>query len=139
MTLEDEQGSEAPKVAPSDVVDPFERRRERNYDGSRPLRWPELEAVAQFLATPKHLREFKTFTDVAKHFEVSRMTIYRWSRHVDVLTRVGYLLSQNELKGDLVARLHWERIVTGQVRAAIKGDTTAANFCQKRAWPSSST
>jgi hypothetical protein len=137
MTIDDKPDSEALNVAPDDIVDRFERKRKRNYDGSKPLGWPELEAVAQFLATPKPIREFKTFVDLAKHFNVSRMTIYRWSRHVDVLTRAEYLLAQNQLKGDLVARLYWDRIVMGQVRAAINGDTRAAKFCENRAWPES--
>jgi len=105
-----------------------------NYDGAEPLS-PEFEEIAEFLATPKQIREFKTFTDLARHLNVSRMTVYRWTRDVAVLRRAEYLLAQNRLKGDLVARLNWERIVMGQVRAALKGDTRAAKFCQECAWP----
>lgn len=121
-------------VSSGDKSDRFDRRERPNYDGSRSLR-PELETVAQFVATPRHFREIETFADLAQHLAVSRMTVYRWTRHPDVLKRVGYLLAENELKGDLVARLHWERIVQGQIQAAIKGDTKAALFCERRAWP----
>jgi uncharacterized protein YerC len=120
-----------------DTLDRAECNRDQCYDGTTPLECPELEAVAEFLATPKPIREFKTFNDLAKHFGVSRMTIYRWTRNEDVLQRAQFLVTQNQVKGDLVARLLWERIVMGQVRAAVTGDTRAAEFCEKRAWPKS--
>jgi hypothetical protein len=138
MTIDDIPDSseaQARNLPAADTLGHARRKRKRNYDGTDPLDYPELEAVAEFLATPKHIRDIKTFTDLAKHFNVSRMTIYRWTRDEDVLKRAEYLLTLNQLKGDLVARLHWDRIVMGQVRAAIKGDTRAAKFCEKRAWP----
>jgi hypothetical protein len=42
------------------------------------------------------------------------------------------------LAGDLIARLHRERIAARQVRAAAAGDTKAAQFCKERAWPEDS-
>lgn len=47
------------------------------YDGHEPLEYPGHEAVAQYLAAPESLREFKSFSDLANHFHVSRMTIHR--------------------------------------------------------------
>jgi hypothetical protein len=107
----------------------------KNYEGSKALPWPELEEVAQFLSTPKDCRTFKTVTDLATTFGVTRMTIYRWTKHPDVLTRADYLLRQHQERGDLIARLFWDKIVRGQVQAAMKGDTKAALFCERRAWP----
>ena len=134
MADDTEKHSEIADVASADKAYGFERRERVNYDGCRALR-PELETVAQFLATPRHFREIKTFDELAQQLAVSRMTVYRWTRHGDVLKRVEHLISQNELKGDLVARLNWERIVQGQIRAAMKGNTRAALFCERRAWP----
>src|SRR5579863_2550485 len=137
MTIDDQPDSneaQGRKVPPADVLYRARQKRGEFYDGTAPVEYPELEAVAEFLATPKAIREIKTFTDLAKHLNVSRMTIYRWTQDEDVLRRAEYLLSQNKLKGDLVARLHWSRIVMAQVRAAIKGDTKAAEFCQKHTW-----
>lgn len=138
MTTDDKQNlndSQETNQPPARKLDLARRRRKRNYDGTKPLEYPELEALAEFLSTPKQFREFRTFADLAEKFDVSRMTIYRWSRDADVLLRAEFLVTINQAKGDLVARLHWDRIVLGQVRAALKGNTKAAEFCEKRAWP----
>ena len=63
------------------------------------------------------------------------MTVYRRTKDLDVLERVDWLLTHHKLAGDLTARLHWKRIVAGQVKAAAAGDTKAAQFCKEVAWP----
>jgi hypothetical protein len=138
MTIDNKQDSHEAQgrhLGPGDTLDRTRRKRRKNYDGTTRLEYPELEAVAEFLVTPKSIREVKTFMALAKSFGVSRMTVHRWTRDEDVLKRAAYLVTQNQLKGDLVARLHWDRIVMGQVRAAMNGNTKAAEFCEKRAWP----
>lgn len=114
------------------------RKRKRKFDKSTPLDSPEAEAIAQYLATPKSIRDFKSLTDLARNFNVSRMTVYRRTKELSVLQRAEWLLQHHMLAGDLIARLHWERIVAGQVRAAAAGDTKAAQFCKERAWPEDS-
>ena len=66
------------------------------------------------------------------------MTIYRRSKELSVLQRAEWLLQHHMLAGDLIPRLHWERIMAGQVRAAAAGNTKAAQFCKERAWPDDS-
>ena len=111
------------------------RMRKREFDRTSPLDLPEDEAIAQYLATPKSIREFKSFSELAKHFNISRMTVYRRSKDSNILQRVEWLLTQHKLAGDLIARLNWGRIVAGQVKAAVSGDTKAAQFCKDCAWP----
>jgi hypothetical protein len=126
-----EAGSD-PQTAPNP---PDSRKRKRKFDRTKPLDAPEDEAIAQYLATPRSIREFKSFGELAKHFNISRMTAYRRSKDLSILQRVEWLLAQHKLAGDLVARLNWGRIVAGQVKAAVAGDTKAAQFCKERAWP----
>lgn len=139
MTIDNQSGlseDRAPGVPAADTTQYRRRKRRKEYDGSTPLEeW--LEKVADFLATPRYIREIKTLSDLAVHLKVSRMTVYRWAHDEEVLTRARYLLEANETNGDHFARLYWDRIVMGQVRAAIKGDTRAAKFCEQRAWPKS--
>ena len=105
------------------------------HDPTKPLNSPEDEAIAQYLSTPKSIREFKSFSELARHFNISRMTAYRRSKDRSILLRVQWLLLSHQLAGDQIARLNWGRIVAGQVKAAVAGDTKAAIFCQERAWP----
>jgi hypothetical protein len=114
------------------------RKRKRKFDKSKPLDSPEDEAIAQYRATPKSVRDFKSLTDLARHFNISRMTVYRRSKELSVLQRAEWLLQHHMLAGDLIPRLHWERIMAGQVRAAAAGDTRAAQLCKERAWPDGS-
>jgi hypothetical protein len=111
------------------------RNRKRKTNGKKPLELPVDEAVAQYLAAPKSIRDFRTFSELAEHFKISRMTAYRRSKDPVVLQRAEWLLTHHKLAGDLIARLHWERIVAGQVKAAVAGDTKAAQFCKEQAWP----
>jgi hypothetical protein len=96
------------------------------------------EAIAEYLATPKSIRQFKSFGELADHFNISRMTVYRHSKDLMVLRRTEWLVRHYKLSGDLVARRNWDRIVAGQVKAAIAGNTKAAQFCKERAWPEES-
>jgi hypothetical protein len=105
------------------------------YDPTKPLDSPEDEAIAQYLSTPKSIREFKSFSELATHFNISRMTAYRRSKDPSILQRVEWLLTHHKHAGDLIARLSWARIVAGQVKAAVAGNTKAAQFCKERAWP----
>ena len=114
------------------------RKRKRKFNKTKPLDSPADEAIAEYLATPKSIRQFKSFSELAQHFNISRMTAYRRSKDSNVLQRVEWLLARHKLAGDLIARLHWGRIVAGQVKAAIAGDTKAAQFCKERAWPEQS-
>jgi len=116
-------GAAAPAFAPN---------RKRKFDPTKPLDAAEDEAVAQFLATPKSLREFKSTAELGARFGLSRMTIFRRTKEKHVLDRVEYLLRNYIRAGDLFALKAWPRIVRGQVRAAVGGDTKAAVFCLER-------
>lgn len=127
-----EAGSE-PQTSPNRPDSP--RKYKRKFNKTKPLDSPADEAIAEYLSTPKSIRQFRSFTELAEHFTISRMTVYRRSKDPRILQRVEWLLTQHKLSGDLVARLHWDRIVAGQVKAAIRGDTKAAQFCKEAAWP----
>jgi hypothetical protein len=131
------QAAQENDTEPQATLNPPEppRKRKRIFDRTRPLESPEDEAIAQYLATPKLIREFKSITELAAHFKISRMTVYRRTKDLAVLQRTEWLLTHHRLAGDLVARLNWERIVAGQVQAAVAGDTRAAQFCKEQAWP----
>src|SRR5580692_8346882 len=110
------------------------KARQRKFDPREPLDRPEDEAIAQYLSAPRSIREFKSLSDLGLRFKISRMTVYRRSKQLEVLERTQWLLRNYKLAGDLVAKLNWERIVKGQVRAAVTGDTRAAEFCKAVAW-----
>ncbi|MGB2890895.1 MAG: hypothetical protein WBC04_24650, partial [Candidatus Acidiferrales bacterium] len=110
------------------------RKYRRSYNGQEPLDYPGHEALAQHLATARSEREF-TLTALAEHFKVSRMTVHRWKRDPDVLRRADYLARANKPAGDLIVKANWELIAWAQVDKAIAGDTQAAKFCERRAWP----
>jgi len=129
-----EQPNEAPPQAALNPRD-LPQKRKGKPDKTKPLDSPEDEAIAQYLTTPKSIREFKSLTELAKHFNISRMTVYRRTKDLIVLQRAEWLLTHHKLAGDLIPRLHWARIMAGQVKAAAAGDTKAAKFCKERAWP----
>jgi len=136
---QDHQGIvESPKAQPEKIgIGPPNGPRpegSEHYNGHTPIKWPGLEAVAQYLATPKPLREFKSINDLAKRFRVTRMTIHRWKHHPDVIKRVHWLASYYRLAGDLLARIIWPRIVEKVVEKAVKGDMQAVRFCEEIAW-----
>jgi len=110
------------------------RKRKGKYDGSSPLNYPGHEAIAQHLAAPKSLRQFKSDIEFAKHFQVERMTVYRWKQDPDVIQRAYYLSIMNQMAGDLRARQAWPRIMQEAVQMAIQGDLAAIKFCESRAW-----
>jgi hypothetical protein len=134
MSTESEPKNNTTEVG-SNVGSDCPRRRKRKYNPKKPLNAPADEGIAQFLSTPRSIREFKSFNELAKHFNISRMTAYRRSKDLSVLLRVEWLVMHHKLAGDLIARLSWARIVAGQVKAAVSGDTKAAQFCKERAWP----
>lgn len=111
------------------------RKPRKNYNGEDPLDFPGHEALATFLATPRTERKFKTLTALAEDLEISRMTIHRWKKDLDVLRRANWLVRGNKLSGDLIARREWQGIVEAQVAPAKRGSTAAAKFLERGAWP----
>jgi hypothetical protein len=106
------------------------------YDGSSALPHAGHEEVGRFLATPKARREHSSLKKLAtKKLNVSVSTIYLWASRADVLKRASWLTEHCRATGDLVARREWEAILEAQVKAALNGDTSAAKFCERRAWP----
>ncbi len=130
-----EANNPRPQETCSATPDGPRKKRRKNYNGSQPLDYPGDEAVAQFLAAPKQCRQFKSVAALAKHFDVSRTTIYRWAQDRDVVKRTEWLAMRNMGFGDFIACREWPGIVKAQVAAALAGDTRAAIFCQNRAWP----
>ena len=106
-----------------------------NYDGRTPIEWPGHETVAQYLAAPKSLREFKSDSDLAKHFQVNRMTVHRWKNAPDVIKRAHWLSMQNKMIGDIIARREYPSFMERAVELALKGNIPAMKFCAERAWP----
>src|SRR5579864_446012 len=80
------------------------RPRDEKYDGHKPLEYPGHEALAEYLATPKSLREYKSDRDLAEHFQVTRMTVHRAKKDVDVIKRANWLSMRNKLAGHLIVR-----------------------------------
>ena len=113
---------------------PISRNVSRKLKPQMPLEDPVDEAVAQYVATPRLFRDFRSWSELADRFGISRMTAYRRSKELHVLQRVQWLVTNHKMAGDLVVKVNWERIVKGQVRAAVRGATGAAEFCKKVAW-----
>jgi hypothetical protein len=113
---------------------PRQKRREF-YDGEGRLQFSAHESAAWFLALPKEMREFKFLEDLARHFNVSRMTAYRWTRNADVMKRADFLSKQNKTAGNLVARREYESIMEKAVEMAKEGNIAAMKFCIERAFP----
>ena len=111
------------------------RNRSEEYDGQSPLEYPGHEAVAHFLAEPKSIRQFKSVKDMAKHFHVSRMTIFRWGHDPNVVRRAHFLSEINQMAGDLLARQESPRMMQTAVQKAIEGDLQFIKFCLSRAFP----
>jgi hypothetical protein len=107
----------------------------KDYDGHSPLEYAGLEAVAHHLAEPKSLRQFKSDSDLAKYFRVTRMTIHRSKKNIDVIKRANWLAMRNKLAGDLIARREYPSIVQKAVEMAQRGNIKAMEFCAARAWP----
>lgn len=130
-----EANSSLPQEAGLPTPDGPPKKRRKKYDGNKPLDFPGHQAIAQFFAAPKQFRRFESCAALAKHFHVSRMTVYRWARDRDVVRRIEWLSLRNIVFGDFIACREWPAIVKAQVAAALAGDTRAAIFCQNRAWP----
>jgi len=109
-------------------------RRKRKYNKKRPLE-PMDEAIAEYVAMPRTLRQFKSLDEIAKHFNVCRMTVHRHRMEIHVLERIDWLQRNNKLAGDQIARSNWTQIVISQVKAARKGNVVAARLCREIAWP----
>jgi hypothetical protein len=111
------------------------KNRQPGYDGREPLEYPGHEATAQFLATPESEREFDSITALAKHFDVSRMTVYRWTQDIDVLRRAEWLSMQNRVTGRLIIRRAWPKMMAKLADDAIGGHVQATKLCADYAWP----
>jgi hypothetical protein len=109
--------------------------RRMSHDRREPLEYPGHETVAQFMATPQSMREFKSVTALAKHLNLARKTIHCWMNDVDVMRRAEWLSMRNKGTGDLIPRREWLRIMENMVRLAIGGNVAAAKFCAERAFP----
>ena len=118
----------------NDGADKLRKKHRKKYDGSEPLKHPGHEALALHLATPKPLRKFRTDSDLAKHFRVTRMTVYRWKQSSDVVRRAYCLSDLNQMSGDLPPRQAWPQIMAKVVKNALKGDMESIVFCEARAW-----
>jgi hypothetical protein len=112
---------------------PRQKHRDK-YDGREPLIYPGHEAVAQFLAAPTSLRDFKSLTALAAHFNVTRVTVYRWKHDVNVLRRAYWLSMRNKIAGDLLARQAWLPIMKKGIEMAKNGDFRAIKFIESQAW-----
>lgn len=100
-----------------------------------PLEYPGHEAVAQFLAFPESQGEFKSFKAIAKHFKVTRMTVYRCSKDLDVLRRAEWLTLRNKTIAIVQVRREYPKIMEKAVEIAKRGNVQAMKFCQEQAWP----
>jgi hypothetical protein len=105
------------------------------YDGREPLEFPGHEATAWFLAVPEALRDFKSISALARYFNVSRVTVYRWTRDIDVMKRADSLSMQNKIAGNLVARREYVPMMGKAVEMAKEGNIKAMEFCVDRAFP----
>jgi hypothetical protein len=111
------------------------QQRDEKYDGHQPLEYPGLEAVAQHLATPKSLRELKSDSNLAKHFHVTRMTVLRAKKDIDVIKRAHWLSMHNKIMGELVARREYSSITEKAVALAKEGNIAAMKLAIELAFP----
>jgi hypothetical protein len=66
---------------------------------------------------------------------MTRITIHRAKKDIDVIKRAHWLSMRNKLAGDLVARREYPLIVEKAAEIAKEGNVKAMEFCAKRAWP----
>jgi hypothetical protein len=111
------------------------KNRRKYYDGQEPLEFLGHEAAAWFLALPKAQRDFKSIAALAKHFNVTRVTVYRWIQDIDVMKRADSLSMQNKIAGNLAARREYVSIIEKAVEMAKEGNIKAMEFCADRAFP----
>ncbi|ERR1700722_709430 len=111
------------------------KKLQANYDGREPLEFPGHEAAALFLAFPEALREFKSIAALARHFNITRVTVYRWLRDFDVMKRADYLSLQNKIAGNLIARREYVPIMERAAEMAKGGNIKAMEFCADRGFP----
>jgi transposase len=111
------------------------QKRSKMQDRSEPLEYPGHETVAQFMATPKSLREFESVTAIAKHFNITTKTIYCWMKDDDVMRRAEWLSMRNKRHGDLSIRCRYEEILEKLIEKALTGDIAAMKLCFETAFP----
>ena len=109
--------------------------RRKYYDGQEPLEFLGHEAAAWFLALPKAQLDFKSIAALAKHFNVTRVTVYRWIQDIDVMKRADSLSMQNKIAGNLAARREYVSIIEKAVEMAKEGNINAMKFCVDLAFP----
>jgi hypothetical protein len=111
------------------------KNRRQYYDGREPLEFPGHEATAWFLGLPERLKEYRSVAALARHFNVTRVTVYRWMQDSDVLKRADSISMQNKIAGNLVARREYISIIERAVELAKEGNIKAMEFCADRAFP----
>lgn len=107
----------------------------QDYDGREPLEFPGHEETASFLAFSEKLRAYKSVAVLSRHFNVTRVTVYRWMKDINVLKRADWISMQNKIAGDLVARREYVTIIERAVELAKEGNIKAMEFCVDRAFP----
>ena len=105
------------------------RQNRGSSDRRKPLELPGHEAVAQFLATQKSLREFKTVTALAKHFNITTKTIYCWMKDDNVMRRADWLSMHNILIDNVAIRCEYPLIAAKMVAMALAGNIPAMKLC----------
>jgi hypothetical protein len=118
-----------------DVLARYSREQELTSDGSQPLVRAGHEALAQFLTTPRSMREFLNIRCLARHFEVRERTIRNWARRGDVLQRAMWLSRGNLLLAILIARRELPGGVERMAQDAKAGSIQAAKFLLKFTGP----
>ena len=111
------------------------QKRSKMQDRSEPLEFPGHETVAQFMATPKSLREFESVTALAKHFNITTKTIYCWMKDDNVMRRAEWLSMRNKRHGDLSIRCRYEEILEKLTEKALTGDIAAIKLYIETAFP----
>lgn len=104
------------------------RRQGKYNDGSEPLAHSGFEAVAEYLSTPKSIREVKSVTALAAQLRVARLTVYRWTKNREVLRRAKWLTSGDVKLGAIIARRELPEIVEMMAAKAKSGDVRAAKL-----------
>jgi hypothetical protein len=113
----------------------FPKPRRKTYDGSKPLTDPRHEATAQYFATPQEMRDVHSVTELAQRIGVTRKTVYEWMKNPDVELRAAWLSAEIRVLGNLEAQREWFDIIQAVIRRAKAGNTRAARFIQRIAWP----
>ena len=112
------------------------------YDGFAPLNHLGREILANFLASPKQFRQFKSLAALGEYCGVSTETLDRWAHCRDVQRRVKALSWHVEVLAVLIARCEMPDLVGAVAEKAYAGDLRAFEILLELAessedrWPS---